>query len=140
MEDHTPESLTAARKLRRKMSLPEGLLWQQLRQRPMGLKFRNQHPLEKLVVDFYCANRRLVVEIDGISHGMGDNPARDLRRDAFSRSLGYEVLRILASDVLRDPVGVAESIVLLCLDRPPPSALRAATSPNGGDSFSGVTA
>ena len=138
MEDHTPESLTAARKLRRKMSLPEGLLWQRLRQRPMGLKFRNQHPLEKMVVDFYCASRRLVVEIDGISHGMGDNPARDLRRDAFLRSLGYEVLRILASNVLKDPVGVAESIVSLCLDRPPPSALRAATSPKGGDSFSGA--
>ena len=138
MEDHTPESLTAARKLRRKMSLPEGLLWQRLRQRPMGLKFRNQHPLEKRVVDFYCASRRLVVEIDGISHGMGDNPARDLRRDAFLRALGYEVLRILASNVLKDPVGVAESIVSLCLDRPPPSALRAATSPKGGDSFSGA--
>ena len=99
MEDHTSEALTAARKLRRKMSLPEGLLWQQLRQRPMGLKFRNQHPLEKMVVDFYCASSRLVIEIDGIAHDMGDNPERDLRRDAFLRSLGYQVVRILASDI-----------------------------------------
>jgi very-short-patch-repair endonuclease len=137
LEDHTPESLTAARKLRRKMSLPEGLLWQQLRQRSMGLKFRNQHPVEKMVVDFYCAKKRLIVEIDGIVHDMGDNPARDLRRDAFLRSLGYQIVRILASDVLRDPAGVAESIVSLCHAGPPPSALRAATSPNGGDS-SGV--
>ena len=139
MEDHTPESLTAARKLRRKMSLPEGLLWQQLRQRPMGLKFRNQHPLEKMVVDFYCASRRLVVEIDGISHGMGDNPERDLRRNSFLRSLGYRVLRILATEVLRDPAEIAASIVALCNDIPPPSALRAATSPRGGES-SGVAA
>ena len=140
MEDHTEEALTAARNLRREMSLPEGLLWQQLRQRPTGLKFRNQHPVEKLVVDFYCASRRLVIEIDGISHAMGDNPERDLRRDAFLRSLGYHVVRILASDVLKDPAGVAESIIALCPDVPPPSALRAATSPKGGDSFSGVAA
>ena len=140
MEDHTPEALTAARKLRRKMSLPEGLLWQQLRQRPVGLKFRNQHPLEKMVVDFYCASRRLVIEIDGISHGMGDNPERDLRRDAFLRSHGYQVVQILASDVLKDPACVAESIIALCLDVPPPSALRAATSPKGEDSFSGAAA
>ena len=134
MEDHTPESLTAARKLRRKMSLPEGLLWQQLRQQPMGLKFRNQHPVEKMVVDFYCASKRLIIEIDGIAHDMGDNPARDLRRDAFLRAHGYQVVRILASDVLKDPAGVAGSLVSLCLDRPPPSALHAATSPKGGDS------
>jgi very-short-patch-repair endonuclease len=139
MEDHAPESLTAARKLRRKMSLPEGLLWQQLRQRPMGLKFRNQHPIEKMVVDFYCAQKRLIVEVDGIVHDMGDNQARDLRRDAFLRSLGYQIVRILASDVLRDPAEVADAIVKLCLDIPPPSALRAATSPRGGDS-SGVAA
>lgn len=140
MEDHTPEALRSARKLRREMSLPEGLLWQQLRQRPMGLKFRNQHPLEKLVVDFYCASKRLIIEIDGIAHDMGDNPARDQKRDAFLRSLGYLVVRILASDVLRDPAEVAESIISLCIAKPPPSALCAATSPKGGDSFFGVTA
>ncbi|WP_068072835.1 endonuclease domain-containing protein [Novosphingobium lentum] len=137
MQTHSPEALTAARKLRRQMSLPEGLLWQQLRMRPAGLKFRNQHPVAGMVVDFYCASRQLVVEIDGISHDMGDNPVRDLRRDAFLQSLGYRVVRILAADVLRDPADVAASIVSLCSDIPPPSALRAATSPKGGDS-SGV--
>ena len=140
MEDHTSDALCSARKLRRKMSLPEGLLWQTLRQRPMGLKFRNQHPIANIVVDFYCASRRVVIEIDGISHDMGANPGRDLRRDAFLRSRGYQVVRILAADVLRSPAEVAQSIVALCNATPPPSALRAATSPNGGDSFSGVAA
>ena len=135
MEDHTPASLDAARNLRRKMSLPEGLLWQQLRQRPMGLKFRNQHPIGSMVVDFYCASSRLVIEVDGISHGMGDQPERDQRRDSWLRSQGFNVVRVLASDVLNDPVAVAQSLVSLCAAKPPPSALRAATSPKGGDSF-----
>ena len=139
MENHSAASLGAARKLRRTMSLPEGLLWQQLRQRPMGVKFRNQHPIGGIVVDFYCAKSRLVVEIDGISHDMGDKPDRDLSRDRWLNSLNYRVVRIPASDVLRDPAAVAGSLVSLCLDSPPPSALRAATSPTGGDS-SGVIA
>ncbi len=135
MEDHTPKSLANARKLRRKMSLPEGLLWQQLRQRPMGVKFRNQHSVGGVVVDFYCAQSRLVIEIDGISHDMGDRPERDFRRDGWLRSQGFEVVRIPAADVLHDPSAVAASLVSLCLASPPPSALRAATSPRGGDSL-----
>ena len=132
MEDHTPESLERARKQRRKMSLPEGLLWNHLRKRPLGVKFRNHHPIGNLVVDFYCANRRLGIEIDGISHDMGDNPARDLRRNGWLRSQGYEVIRIPATDVLRDPAEVAESLALLCASPPPSAASAAATSPIGG--------
>ena len=135
MEDHTPEALEAARVLRKQMSLPEGLLWQHLRQRPMGLKFRNQHPIDGFVADFYCHSAKTIIEIDGISHDMGDNPERDVKRDAKLRALGLQVIRIPATDVLRDPAVVAESIVTLCTNIPPPSALRAATSPNGGDSL-----
>ena len=134
MENHTPESLKAARDQRREMSLPEGLLWRHLRQRPHGVKFRNHHPIGGLVVDFYCASRCLVIEIDGIVHDMGDNPDRDRRRDAWLRSEGFEVVRIPASDVLRDPAEIAESLALLCSAEPPPTRLRRATSPSGGDS------
>ncbi|WP_374587657.1 endonuclease domain-containing protein [Novosphingobium sp.] len=134
MENHTPASLILARRLRREMSLPEGLLWQQLRGRPRGVKFRSQHPIGSVVVDFYSAKHRLVVEIDGISHDMGDKPLHDVQRDAWLSSLGNTIVRIAATDVLRNPEAVAESIVSLCLAEPPPSALRAATSPKGGDS------
>jgi very-short-patch-repair endonuclease len=135
MKDHTPQALLAARKLRRQMSLPEGLLWQQLRHRPMGLKFRKQHPVGRFVVDFYCAQKKLVIEIDGISHNMGDNPARDVARDELLRTLGLEIIRIPAAAVLKDPVAIAGSIVAHANAAPPPSALRAATSPIGGDSL-----
>ena len=135
MEDHTPESLTRARKLRRAMSLPEALLWSRLKGKPMGVKFRNQHPLGNYVADFYCAAKRDAFEIDGMSHDMGDRRGRDVKRDADLFALGAEVIRIPAMDVLQNVDAVAESMIKLCLDRPPPSALRAATSPSGGRLF-----
>ena len=136
MEDHTPEAMDAAKRLRRKMSLPEVLLWSKLRGKPMGMKFRNQHPIEKFVVDFYCARKRIAIEIDGIAHDMGDRPQQDERRVARLRMLGVEVLRIPASEVLRDIEETAEAIVRHCAAAPPPTPLRAATSPKGGG-FSG---
>ena len=134
MENHTTQSLTSARQQRREMSLPEGLLWRHLRQRPYGVKFRNHHPVGSLVVDFYCASKRLAIEIDGISHDMGDNPERDRRRNAWLASQGIDVIRIPASDVLHDPAEVADVLARLCAKHPPPSAAgAAATSPSGGE-------
>ena len=132
MENHTPQSLANARKQRRVMSLPEGLLWQQLRQRPLGVKFRNHHPIGNLVVDFFCAKRRLVIEIDGISHTMGDVPARDQRRDAWLRSQGFEVVRTPATDVLRNAAEVADSLASLCANPPLSSPGASDISPRGG--------
>ncbi len=99
-----------ARKLRREMSLPEVLLWQQLKSRPNGLKFRKQHPIEPYTVDFYCPAKRLVIEIDGIAHDMGENPARDEQRNAWLAERRLEVLRIPASDILKDVTAAAQSI------------------------------
>ena len=134
MRNHTPEALLAAKRLRREMSLPEVLLWRLLRKRPMGIKFRNQHPIGRYVADFYCASHKLVVEIDGIAHDMGDRPERDARRDGWLRKGGMEVVRIAAVDVLRDPEAVAASIVASCLGAPPPSgAPRLPPPPVGED-------
>lgn len=62
------------------MSLPEVLLWRILRQRQTGFRFRRQHPIGTWVLDFYCPEAKLGIEIDGISHDMGDGPERDARR------------------------------------------------------------
>jgi very-short-patch-repair endonuclease len=106
-----------ARRLRKKLSLPEGLLWRELKRRQGGVKFRKQHPLGKIVLDFYCAEVKLAVEIDGISHDMGDRPELDEARDAFVRSQGIEVLRIPAKGVLASPTDVAEAIIGICRER-----------------------
>lgn len=93
------------------MTLPEVLLWRELRGKPMGLKFRRQFAVSGYVADFACLDRRLLIEIDGIVHNMGDRPARDLKRDAALAALGWTVLRIPAADVLKDLASAAASIV-----------------------------
>ena len=109
-----PQSGTVkrARKLRGEMSLPEGLLWRALRARPGGLKFRRQHPSGVYVLDFYCADARLAVEIDGEGHGMGDRPARDAVRDAWFARAGIATVRIPAREVLNDLDAVVRGIVV----------------------------
>ena len=134
MRDHTPKGLRSAKRLRRDMSLPEVLLWRLLRQRPLGVKFRRQHPIGDFVADFYCAERNLVIEIDGIAHDAGDRPQRDASRDAWLKNCGKEVVRIPAKDVLKNVEEVAESLARLCVAAPPPSAaLRLPPPPEGED-------
>src|ERR1041384_6339707 len=93
--------LMRAREQRRRPSLPEGLLWQALRTRPDGLKFRRQHPFGPYIVDFYCPAVSLVIEIDGESHTMGDRPQRDGRRDEWLRGQRLKVVRFSARDVMK---------------------------------------
>jgi len=96
------------------MSLPEVLLWQHLRKRPDGLKFRRQFPIGQITVDFACLERRLIIEVDGESHSFGDQPRRDAARDAILRREGFQLIRVAARDVLRDMNAVLQFIVAAC--------------------------
>jgi very-short-patch-repair endonuclease len=106
--------LLKARELRRRPTLPEGLLRQVLRKRPNGFKFRRQHPLGWYIVDFYCPAAQLVIEVDGDSHSMGGNPERDARRDRWLRDQGLRVVRFGAADVMNDLESVVTAITLAC--------------------------
>ena len=108
-----------ARELRRKMSLPEVLLWQRLRLRPGGHKFRRQFPMDRMTTDFACLERRLIIEVDGEGHSFGDQPLRDAARDALLRRSEFRVLRIAACDVLKDMDAVLRFIVATCSDVDP---------------------
>jgi very-short-patch-repair endonuclease len=99
------------------MSLPEVLLWQILRKQPGYIKFRRQHPIGRYVIDFYVVELKLGIEIDGISHDMGDRPERDEERDRWLELQGIRVLCIPAKDVLANPAAAADSIVRLCAER-----------------------
>jgi very-short-patch-repair endonuclease len=105
-----------ARALRRTLTQPEARLWQFLRTRPDGLKFRRQHPIGPYVVDFYCPASRLVVEVDGEVHGMGHNPARDLARDAWLREQGFRVCRIPARELYGDIEPAVRLILSLAIE------------------------
>ena len=108
-----------ARRERRTGNLPEVLVWRELRKRPGGLKFRRQHPLGEVVLDFACLERRAAIEIDGLAHDRGDRPLRDLNRDASLQSRGFAVLRIPAAFVLKDLSAAIDGIVAFCLKQPP---------------------
>ncbi len=100
-----------ARARRRDMSLPEVLLWQALRKRPAGLKFRHEHATGEYSLDFYCGDARLAIEVDGEGHEFGDRLARDARRDAWLSRFGIATLRVPAAEVLYDLDAVVRGIV-----------------------------
>ena len=108
-----PKNIANARTLRKAMTLPELLLWRELRGKPLGLKFRRQFPVLGYVADFACVEVRLLIEIDGAAHDMGERPARDVVRDAVLTDRGWRVVRIAAANVLQDAGSVALSIVAL---------------------------
>lgn len=108
------KTVERARSLRRATTTPEVVLWQYLRSRPAGLRFRRQHPVGRFVLDFYCPSAKLAVEIDGMAHDMGDNPDRDTTRDAWLLANGIETLRIAASDVMTHFEAVTEYILMRC--------------------------
>ena len=121
--------VSIARKLRKEMSLPEAMLWQRLRGKKTGLKFRRQHPIGPYVVDFCCLQARLVVEIEGEAHNAGDRPTRDLARIGFIEENGFRMVRIAAARVMKDADATADAIAALAAhplhhpaDGPPPRA------------------
>jgi very-short-patch-repair endonuclease len=125
-----------ARTQRRKLSLPEVLLWEELRKRPGGYKFRKQFPFTPYTIDFACLSARLAIEIDGMAHDMGDAPQRDLRRNWFLSQRGFRTLRIPARDVLQDLESCVNGIVAACREAgPPPPSLRDGPPPRSGEDF-----
>ncbi|WP_151953632.1 endonuclease domain-containing protein [Sphingomonas sp. EC-HK361] len=122
-------TIEQARRLRRTMSAPEVRLWSALRMRPQGTRFRRQHPLGPFILDFYCAQARLAIEIDGMAHDMGDRPERDQVRDRRLAEQGIVTLRFPAFQVMADLDGVVAHILQHCApplhhpaDGPPPHA------------------
>jgi very-short-patch-repair endonuclease len=106
-----------AQRLRRTLSVPEALLWSRLRERQPGKPvFRRQHPVGPYVLDFYCAKARLAIELDGISHDLGDRPQRDMRRDAWLKARRITVVRIPANDLTRSVDEAADAIVRMAAD------------------------
>ena len=111
------------------MTLPEVLLWQRLRKRAGKVKFRRQHSVGGHVLDFYCAEAKLDVEIDGEGHSRGDRAAKDADRDRALTALGLNILRLPAADVLHDVDLVADTICRAALplhrsaSGPPPHVL-----------------
>jgi very-short-patch-repair endonuclease len=104
-------TLKRARRLRGALTGAELGLWVRLRNRQLGgFRFRRQHPVGPFILDFYCPEARLAVEIDGDSHGLEGREAHDARRDAWLLSQGVQTFRISA-DAAKDPESAAATIL-----------------------------
>ena len=102
---YNPALKDKARALRKAGFLHEAMLWNQLKSKKFnGLDFDRQKIIGNYIVDFYCAEKAVVIEIDGSSHDSKQD--EDAKRDAYLRSLGLVVIRLLVKDVLRDVEGV----------------------------------
>jgi very-short-patch-repair endonuclease len=94
-----------AKQLRGNLTSAERTLWSGLRNRQLnGLKFRRQQPISSCVVDLYCSEYKLVIELDGHSHA--DQVDYDQRRTKWLERQGYRVLRFINWDVTRNLTGV----------------------------------
>ena len=122
MQSRTQTLRPHAKRLRRGETDAERKLWMRLRDRQVnGAKFRRQQPIGRYIVDFFCPESKLVVELDGGHHA--DQVEADMRRADFLTKSGYRVLRFWDNDVLADTEAVLQKIVneLIPLTLPSPS-------------------
>ena len=101
MRGASRELRATAKDLRERSTAAERVLWGALRNRQLdGIRFRRQHPIGQVILDFYCPSIGLIVEVDGGVHD--EQVERDQARDAALRDLGYHTLRIRNEEVLDD--------------------------------------
>ncbi len=100
------------RRLRTALTPAETLLWNKLRSKQChSFKFRRQHAIGPFIVDFFCPEQGLVVEIDGDVHAEQTKIAQDRQRERYLRSLGLQVIRYTNHEVLNNLNGVLEHLL-----------------------------
>ena len=102
-----------ARALRQRQTPQEKKVWSRLRDRRLnGFKFRRQHPIGPFVADFYCAEARLVVELDGGGHA--SQREYDQARTDWLEECGYQVIRFTNPDADHNLEAVLNKILMIC--------------------------
>ncbi|NAW65020.1 DUF559 domain-containing protein [Photobacterium halotolerans] len=107
---NTKENKNYRCRLRINMTEPEHQVWQRIRSHQLGVKFRRQHGIGRYIVDFYCSDKKLVIEIDGDSHYSDLALQYDAKRDALMAELGIRILRFTNLEVMSNLDDVVEVI------------------------------
>lgn len=89
-------------KLRNESTQSEIRLWHYLKAKQLGIRFIRQKPIGKYIVDFYCKELHLAIELDGLSHHYQETMTKDEEKEAYLNELGIEVLRFEDKEVLGD--------------------------------------
>jgi very-short-patch-repair endonuclease len=106
-----PLILAHAREMRHPQTLSEAALWRSLRNRQFRYKFRRQHPIDRFIPDFYCAEAKLLIEVNGASHLEPEQMEYDKLRTEYLEELGYKVIRSTNDDVKFNIKGVIGEIL-----------------------------
>jgi len=116
----TAKTVRSARELRQEPTPAERKLWEALRGRRLaGLKFRRQHPYGPFVLDAFCVEHQLEIEVDGGIHAVPVQVAHDAARTEFLQARGIRVLRFPSADVENNLEGVLKVILETVLTSPP---------------------
>ena len=120
MLSQSPKQTAIARKLRKADTWAEQLLWRWLRDRRFSAyKFRRQHPLGLHILDFYCMEAKLDIELDGSQHGHPEHSRADAERDAWLAERGVKVLRFWNARLRREKQVVRDAIWQALQERAP---------------------
>jgi transcriptional regulator len=98
----SPAIFENAKKLRENLTKEEAKLWDHLKEKQLGVKFRIQHPISKFIADFYCHKLKLVIEIDRGIHNTKDNKEYDKNRDEEMKRFGLKIIRITNDDIIEN--------------------------------------
>lgn len=110
---YNEKTLNNAKNLRHSMTKEEVKLWNRLKNRQLlGLKFRRQVPIGDYIVDFFCVEKSLIIELDGGQHNEVENIEYDKIRTEYLNQEGYKVLRFWNNDVWNNFEEVIDSIIL----------------------------
>lgn len=97
---HNNEKLKDRRRdLRKRSTKEEEILWSEIRNNKLGYKFKRQHSIGGYILDFYCSERKLIIEIDGASHNTQGAKEYDENRDRYFSELGYTTIRFLNQEI-----------------------------------------
>lgn len=96
---YNPKLKLLASKLRKQGILSEVLLWKQIKNKSLGIEFHRQVPIDNYIVDFFCHELMLAVEIDGSSHNADDVAENDIERQTKLEKLGVNFIRFGDIDV-----------------------------------------
>jgi len=109
------------REMRKNMPMPEVILWQHMRSKQLGVKFRRQYTIGNRILDFYSPEIKLGIEIDGETHFVDEESRqKEIEKDKKFENQGIKILRFLNPEVMKNLEGVVLAILEEIKKRQPP--------------------
>ena len=96
--------------MRNNLGLPEIILWNQIKSSKLGYKFRRQYGVGKYVLDFYCSELRLGIELDKSTHDNTESYAKDKERENFIKNFNIKIIHFQNKDILNNLNGIRENL------------------------------